>query len=81
MGGLKRNEAFAVGFGLNARGAMEIILGTLALQAGLIDSKMFVALVVMALLTSIISGPLLRRFTRNPAPLPEKAAEPSTHIT
>lgn len=80
MGGLKRNEALAVGFGLNARGAMEIILGTLALQAGLIDSKMFVALVVMALLTSIISGPLLRRFTRHPAPLTEKAAEP-THST
>lgn len=64
MGGLKRREAMAVGFGLNARGAMEIILGSLALQAGLIDVKMFVALVVMALLTSIISGPLLRRFTK-----------------
>lgn len=64
MGGLKRREAFAVGFGLNARGAMEIILGTLAYKAGLIDVKMFVALVVMALLTSIISGPLLRIFTK-----------------
>ena len=52
----------AVGFGLNARGVMEIILGTLALNAGLIDSKMFVALVVMALVTSMISGPLMKRF-------------------
>jgi Kef-type K+ transport system membrane component KefB len=74
MGGLKRNEAFAVGFGLNARGAMEIILGTLAYKAGVIDVKMYVALVVMALLTSIISGPLLRIFTKgtsSEAPLPE----------
>jgi Kef-type K+ transport system membrane component KefB len=62
MGGLTRREALAVGFGLNARGAMEIILGTLALNAGLIDSKMFVALVVMALITSMISGPLMKRF-------------------
>ncbi len=62
MGGLKRRQALAVGFGLNARGAMEIILGTLALNAGLIDNKMFVALVVMALVTSIISGPMLRMF-------------------
>jgi Kef-type K+ transport system membrane component KefB len=62
MGGLTRRESLAVGFGLNARGAMEIILGTLALNAGLIDQKMFVALVVMALLTSIISGPLVKRF-------------------
>jgi Kef-type K+ transport system membrane component KefB len=62
LGGLTRREALAVGFGLNARGAMEIILGTLALNAGLIDSKMFVALVVMALITSMISGPLMKRF-------------------
>jgi Kef-type K+ transport system membrane component KefB len=75
MGGLKRKEAFAVGFGLNARGAMEIILGTLAYKAGVIDVKMYVALVVMALLTSIISGPLLRIFTKGTsseaAPLPD----------
>lgn len=64
MGGLTRRESFAVGFGLNARGAMEIILGTLAYKAGVIDVKMYVALVVMALLTSIISGPLVRLFTK-----------------
>jgi Kef-type K+ transport system membrane component KefB len=63
LGGLSRREAIAVGFGLNARGAMEIILGTLALDAGLIDEKMFVALVFMALITSLISGPLMKRFT------------------
>ena len=62
MGGLTKRESLAVGFGLNARGAMEIILGTLALAAGLIDEKMFVALVVMALLTSMISGPLMKKF-------------------
>lgn len=62
MGGLTKRESLAVGFGLNARGAMEIILGTLALNAGLIDSKMFVALVVMALVTSMMSGPLVKRF-------------------
>ncbi|MBA3704747.1 MAG: cation:proton antiporter, partial [Bacteroidetes bacterium] len=62
MGGMTKRESLAVGFGLNARGAMEIILGTLALSAGLIDEKMFVALVVMALLTSMISGPLMRKF-------------------
>lgn len=62
IGGLSKRESLAVGFGLNARGAMEIILGTLALNAGLIDSKMFVALVVMALITSMMSGPLMKRF-------------------
>ncbi len=55
-GGFKKREAWAVGFGMNARGAMEIILGLLALQAGVIGERLFVALVVMALLTSATSG-------------------------
>ena len=64
LGGLTKRESLAVGFGMNARGAMEIILGTLALNAGLIDEKMFVALVVMALVTSLMSGPLMKKMLR-----------------
>lgn len=62
VGGMKKNEAIAVGFGMNARGAMEIILGTLALNAGLISKPIFVALIIMALLTSLTSGPLMKKF-------------------
>ncbi len=62
FGGLTSREALAVGFGMNARGAMEIILGTLALNAGLIDERMFVALIIMALVTSLMSGPLMKKF-------------------
>ncbi|WP_209330899.1 cation:proton antiporter [Lunatimonas salinarum] len=53
-------ESLAVGFGMNARGAMEIILGLIALENGLIDEKLFVALVVMAIVTSMTSGPLMK---------------------
>ena len=60
-GGLKWRESAAVGFGLNARGAMEIILALLALEAGLIKDELFVALVVMALGTSLLSGPVMKR--------------------
>ena len=45
-GGFNWREAGAVGFGLNARGAMEIILALLALEAGLLKEQVFVALVV-----------------------------------
>ncbi len=62
LGGMSKNHSLAVGFGMNARGAMEIILGTLALNAGLISKPIFVALVIMALVTSLTSGPLMRRF-------------------
>jgi len=59
--GWNMRECLVVAFGLNVRGVMEIILGRLAFDAGLIDGEMFVALVVMALLTSIISAPLLKK--------------------
>lgn len=60
FGGFKWREAAAVGFGLNARGAMEIILALLALEAGVIRTELFVALVVMALVTSLLSGPIMK---------------------
>lgn len=59
--GLSDREAWALGFGMNARGAMEIILGLLALQAGIIGEPLFVALVVMALVTSMMAGPGMSR--------------------
>jgi mannitol/fructose-specific phosphotransferase system IIA component (Ntr-type) len=57
LGGMDARSAWAVGLAMNARGAMEMILGLLALQAGLIREQMFVALVVMALFTSLVSAP------------------------
>lgn len=64
--GMDRREAWAVGFAMNARGAMEIILGLIALRAGIIGERLFVALVVMALVTSMMSGPLMSRVLRRP---------------
>ena len=62
LGGFTKKESLAIGFGMNARGAMEIILGNLALNAGLINETVFVALVIMALVTSLSSAPLMRKF-------------------
>lgn len=59
--GLPKRESFAIGVALNARGAMEIILALLALQLGVIDQRLFVALLVMALATSLVCGPAVRR--------------------
>jgi Kef-type K+ transport system membrane component KefB/mannitol/fructose-specific phosphotransferase system IIA component (Ntr-type) len=58
-GGSRTRESWAIGFAMNARGAMEIILGLLALRAGIIHQELFVALVVMAIVTSAMSGPLM----------------------
>lgn len=60
IGGFSWKESLAAGFGMNARGAMEIILGLIALENNLINEKVFVSLVIMALVTSMTSGPLMK---------------------
>lgn len=64
LGGVDRLNSLVVGLAMNARGAMEIILGILALQAGLIREHMFVALVIMALFTSLLSAPAIHFLVR-----------------
>ncbi len=54
-------EAWAMAWGLNARGATGIILAATGRQAGIISDEVFVALVVMAIVTSIIAGPAMVR--------------------
>ena len=54
-------EAWAIGFGLNARGATGIILAGVGRTAGVIDDRIFVAMVIMALVTSLIAGPTMNR--------------------
>jgi Kef-type K+ transport system membrane component KefB/mannitol/fructose-specific phosphotransferase system IIA component (Ntr-type) len=64
--GMAWRESWAVGFGLNARGAMGIILGLLGHEAGIISDELFVALVVMSLVTSMISGTVMPAILRRP---------------
>ncbi|MEK6782972.1 MAG: cation:proton antiporter [Bacteroidota bacterium] len=64
LGGFTWRESLAAAFGMNARGAMEIILGLIALENGLINEKVFVSLVIMALITSMSSGPLMKWMLR-----------------
>jgi Kef-type K+ transport system membrane component KefB len=71
QGGFTVKESMAVGFGMNARGAMEIILGLIALENELIDEKLFVALVVMAIVTSMTSGPLMKWSLKTTKSLPD----------
>ncbi|MGH7271793.1 MAG: cation:proton antiporter [Polyangiaceae bacterium] len=60
LGGMKWRQATAVGVGMNARGAMGIVLADLAREAGLLTDQLFVALVLMALCTSLASGPSMK---------------------
>lgn len=55
-------DAWAIAFGLNARGATGIILAGVGRSVGVIDDRTFVAMVVMALITSLIAGPAMNWF-------------------
>lgn len=63
-------EVLAIGFGLNARGATGVILAGIGLANGMIDERIFVAIVVMALVTSLISGPMMKTLLSKPGVVP-----------
>jgi len=71
LGGMPWRESMTVGVGLNARGAIEIILASVAMEHGLIDQRIFVALVAMAFATTLISAPLLHRLAGRQPQQPE----------
>lgn len=62
---MPHREGMAAAFAMNSRGAIEIILGLLALQAGIIREPLFEALMIMAMITSLISGPAIRIILRS----------------
>lgn len=62
LSGLNKNESYAIAFGMNARGSQEIVLGVLALQAKIIDERIFVGLVVMTMATILIAGPVMNYY-------------------
>ncbi len=55
-------SALAYGSGLNARGALEIIIATIGLSLGILSQTMFSIIVVMAVVTSLMA-PLALRYT------------------
>jgi Kef-type K+ transport system membrane component KefB len=68
-------QSAVIGFALNARGAMEMILATVAKDAGLIDDRLFVALIIMALVTSVLSGPIMSRLNGSNISTGEKSVK------
>lgn len=59
-------EVWAIGFGLNARGATGVILAGIGLANQMIDERIFVSIMVMALVTSLMAGPLMNTLLAKP---------------
>ncbi len=58
--GMPKWTAIALGSGMNARGAVEIIVATVGLQIGVLTVSMYSIIVLMAVVTSIMAPPLLK---------------------
>ena len=63
IGGFGWRDSFAVGSLMNARALMELIVIKVGLDAGLIGQELFTLLLVMAIATTVMTGPLLTLFS------------------
>ena len=69
---LPAKEGLALGVGLNARGALEIVIATVGLTLGVLNARIYTVIVLMAIATSIAAPPLLRILARGWAGTPEE---------
>ncbi len=63
--GLTTREGMVLGAGLNARGALEIIIATVGLSLGVFNQTTFTIIVMIPLVTSLLASIGLRVFTQN----------------
>jgi Kef-type K+ transport system membrane component KefB len=62
LAGYGWRDSFATGALMNARGLMELIVMKVGLDAGLIGPSLFTMLLVMAIVTTVMTGPMLTWF-------------------
>jgi Kef-type K+ transport system membrane component KefB len=76
---LPRREAGELAVLMNARGLTEIVVLTVGLQAGLLDARLYSLMLVMALVTTTMTGPLLAAFRADRGATPTSPAAPASH--
>jgi Kef-type K+ transport system membrane component KefB len=68
--GLSTRQSAAIAVLVNTRGLTELIALNVGLRAGIIHSRLFTILVLMALITTIMTGPLISALARVDAKAP-----------
>lgn len=64
MSRLSVKQLYLIGWGMNSRGAVELVIALLALRHGLITQEIFSALVAMAIITTLVFPFVLQREIR-----------------
>ena len=60
LGRLPWWESLSIGIGMNARGGMELIVALIGLTSGILGPEVYSSLVIMAMVTSLMTPPLLK---------------------
>ncbi|OKK00804.1 cation:proton antiporter [Amycolatopsis sp. CB00013] len=61
VGGLSHWEGLALGSGLNARGVIQVIVAIVGLRLGVLTTATYTIIVLVAIVTSLMAPPTLRR--------------------
>jgi Kef-type K+ transport system membrane component KefB len=69
--GMGKRESLAVGIGMSPRGEVGIVVAAIALSSGVISGNIYSVVVFMAVLTTLITPPLLRQVMKK---LPSQGA-------
>jgi Kef-type K+ transport system membrane component KefB len=71
-------DAFALGALMNTRGLMELIVLNVGLDLGILSPRLFTLMVLVALATTAMTGPLLGRILGTGGRKPERAVSPGS---
>jgi Kef-type K+ transport system membrane component KefB len=82
------HDALSIGALMNTRGLIEIVVLTIGFEQGVLDRRLFTVMVLMAIATTLLTGPLLSLIqraaaaadaepVRRPQPAPRRGAEPA----
>ena len=72
IAGMSGREGVALGTALNARGALEIVIATVGLSLGVLNDQSYTIVVIMAIATTMLAAPVLRRLTADWRGSPEE---------
>lgn len=75
VAGMSKRDAWSAGAMMNSRGLTELVAIEIGRQAGLLDGTLYGVFILMALLTTTMTGPLIR-----PRPLGPLGATPSPDV-
>jgi Kef-type K+ transport system membrane component KefB len=74
---LNRRESLGIGALLQCKGLMEIVAATILRDKGLLSEHAFAALVTLAVLSTLLTGPFFRFMLRRRAEQPRPGSQPA----